>query len=187
MIRLLIAAVTLVISAPAGAQPLKWMQLFEVGFNRFYEESRCQQNILKLLHHGQSQGLNLSDIQVVEILNPGISNFGMVGAKQNRRGRDSNWFHHVIAVSGDRVLDFDFTGEPKLLPWVPYLKAMFTTPKMLETEKRCLSEIGSYEFRFYSGEAYYLKNWARRTSSAQVQTIKLRDAPTWNCRALMGL
>lgn len=174
-------------STPAWCQPKSnWADLFRARFYTHYQENRCKQNVTDLLQAGKALGLNLRDIQVVQLTNPGISNGGLIGAKWGRAISSPNWFFHVFAISDGRVLDFDFGREPTLLPWDAYLRKMFITPAMLESQRRLESSVGSYQFSVYNGLDYFRYEIERVPGVKPERQWRWRESPQFDCNRILS-
>lgn len=175
-------------SVTAHALEKQWVSLFTSTYfsESVYEENRCGDNIRRFLRLGRSQGLNLNQVEVIEIVNKGISNFGMVGA-QNVRGQDkidpsANWFHHVIFKVGNTILDYDFTRKPTPTSVKSYFESMYMTARMRKDKAYCLQEIGDYELTIYSGSEH-LEYYDNKRSSDDISKEVIRLKKTdWACR-----
>lgn len=96
--------------------------------------------------------------------------FGMVNALEAREGGrlifpaqvwpsrlpgENYWFHHVDLLVDGKVLDYDFTNQPKILLLKEYLNAMFIPSDRLgdvnyKTSKMKLSKLSTFPAFFFS-------------------------------------
>jgi hypothetical protein len=133
-ITLLISFLSLFISLLAHAD-LGLTQEFKQTYSSHYVASKCGDNILGLIGRADRKGINMSDAQIIEIENKGLSVFGMVNAEYVRGIRtdgkpsETNWFHHVILEKDGLIYDFDFSNIPEVLSVKEYFEKMFLKEK----------------------------------------------------------
>lgn len=167
------------LSASAVAAPID--TIFRESFfdSRIYVENRCGQNIERFLLRLESAGVDLAPLEVIEIVNPGIENFGLVAAYSARVGYRTNWGHHVVLYDGKQIYDFDFTRSPDPRRPSIYFSEMFKDAEMRASSARCLKYIGAYELRVHFARDY-LDAMAKR-GRLKYRTARLRDVPDWGC------
>jgi hypothetical protein len=170
-----------------SAQENKWTELFNSTFysENVYISNRCNENVRRYLRLARDQGLNISNIEVIELLNKGFDNFGLVGAR-NARGNSEmdnsrNWYHHVFMKLGDVILDYDFTMKPTPMKVDSYFKSMYLTERMKKDNQSCLKDVGSYQITIFSGKDY-LRYYDDKISSDLLnkKIFKLKDTK-WAC------
>ncbi len=111
------------------------IKLFQASFNTHYEEARCGDNILGLIHRADLQKINLNNANILEITNQGFSVFGMLNAEYARAsGRhgapgERNWYHHVVLEMDGLIYDFDFGNTPQVTTTQKYIEQMFLNDK----------------------------------------------------------
>lgn len=185
---LIISFLLLTFSIPSFAQDSDWEQLFKSTFysENFYESSQCNMNVRRYLRQAKKNGMNISKIEVIELVNKGFSTFGMVAA-QNSRGHSemdhtSNWFHHVFLKSGNTILDYDFTMKPSPTELTQYFRSMYLTERTKKDMVRCLDDIGRYQITIFSGSDY-LKYYDDKVHSETLPKKKfyLKDV-NWACQ-----
>ncbi len=109
----------------------------EAEFEDFYYSNQinprfCKKNILGFLDSLESKGIDTSEFEVLEITAPRSSwGFGKMIALNSRWGREVAFYnfqtfgYHVIAIYKDKVIDFSFGPEPKLLSYDEYIEEMY--------------------------------------------------------------
>lgn len=147
--------------------------------SRIYEENRCGENIERFLIRLEKAGVDLAPLEVIEIVNQGIENFGLVAAYSARIGYQTNWGHHVVLYDGNKIYDFDFTRSPDPRRPSIYFDEMFKDAEMRASSARCLKYIGNYQLRVHLARDY-LESMARR-GRLKFRTSLLRDLPEWGC------
>lgn len=171
-----------------GAQENKWTELFHSTFysENVYESGRCNENVRRYLRLARDKGLNIANIEVIELLNKGFDNFGLVGA-QNARGDSEldhtrNWYHHVFMKLGNTILDYDFTMKPTPMKLETYFKSMYLTESMKKDNQRCLRDVGAYQITIFSGKDY-LRYYDDKVLSdlLEKKIFKLKDTK-WACQ-----
>jgi len=127
-----ITGVSLGLMLPGNAYAFDLKDLFKDHFHNHYEPRRCGQNAIAFIKAADRQLAAAPSLQLVTIEDTGFSNFGMISAEHARRSdrpgqvEDINWYFHAFVV--DRkglVYDFDFGGEPTIVPLKSYLQKMF--------------------------------------------------------------
>lgn len=136
---------SLFIFVPAGhaADVAAIRSLFEQNYRgSFYQRARCGQNTENLIRLAMRQGVDLSGASLVQMINVGNSNFGLVAAyKAREQGRltgntessglpvrhtgSANWEYHAFVIAEGLVFDFDFENHPTILPVREYAEEMF--------------------------------------------------------------
>jgi hypothetical protein len=178
-----ILTLSFILSTAAHAQGNSFTQLFKSTFysENVYESSRCTQNVLRYLDMAKKMGLNVNQIEVIEMVNEGFDNFGLVGAKNARgsseRDHERNWYHHVFMKLGQTILDFDYTMKPTPIEIKAYFDSMYLTDKLRANKERCMKDVGSYKIKIYSGTDY-LRYYNDKVPSEMINTksLKLRDS-----------
>lgn len=122
----------LIMGASSKSHAFDLKDLFKDHFHNQYEPRRCGQNAMAFIKAADRQLDAANSLQMVTIEDTGFSNFGMISAEYARRpGRpgqveDMNWYFHVFVVDrSGLVYDFDFGGEPTVVPLKNYLQKMF--------------------------------------------------------------
>ncbi len=91
-------------------------------------------------------------IQVIEIVNHGFADFGLVAAQYTRRGHNQNWYHHVVFYDGLFIYDFDFGQKPEPVSPREYIARNFVTERMHRSPGTCQRDLGQYRFSFYAAK-----------------------------------
>lgn len=117
-------------AVPDGTPLSRAESLFVETWTSGYVEARCGPNIEAFVDLLEKRGIPLDQAEVVEITNGGSSMFGMINAERGRTSNpdstdEQNWYHHVVLLMDGHILDFDFTGEPTILPAHEYFEQMF--------------------------------------------------------------
>lgn len=117
-------------------------RLFEQNYRgSFYQQAQCGSNTEKLIRLAMRKGVDLSGASLVQLINTGFSNFGLVAAyKAREQGRltgrgsadepsrevgQANWDYHAFVMADGLVFDFDFENYPTVLPVRDYAEEMF--------------------------------------------------------------
>lgn len=139
--------------------------LFQEGFDKLYVSGRCGDNILRLIAFAKEKNIDLKGAKVLEISNPGMTNFGLVNVEYARQGGriveetrhskepkfypgEKNWYHHVVLEYKGYIYDFDYGNTPEVAPIKDYFEKMFLNEKK-ENEGG----------EFYIGRNYKLKDY----------------------------
>lgn len=129
------------IALPAQASP-NLDQAFRETFVSGYRGGACGQNINNLLELAKARGEKIESYTVLHLRNEGMSNLGLLMAEY-ARGEGSrlrtpvnginfdagrkNWYFHIALLAGDKVYDFDFGNEPRVVSLREYIQTMFLT------------------------------------------------------------
>lgn len=178
----------LLLPLTAQAQESKWTTLFNSTYysENVYESGRCNQNVRRYLRLARDQGLDISKIEVIELINKGIENFGMVSGLWARGDSETdhtrNWFHHVFLKLGNTILDYDFMLKPTPLKVETYFQKMYVEDRAKKDKARCLKEVGPYQVTIFSGKDY-LRYYDEKILSEFLdkKVFYLKDTD-WACR-----
>ena len=177
----LILGLLLALTASSSALAASIDSVFRDSFfdEKIYTENRCGENIERFVLRLMERGVSIKGLQVFEIVNEGIHNFGLLAAYEARIGYKTNWGHHVIAYDGEFIYDLDFAASPEPIRPSAYFDAMFKSPRLRESREACLKEIGSYTLRIHGAQNFIDYQARRARSSAEEK--RLRDLPKWGC------
>jgi hypothetical protein len=155
-----------------------------------YEERYCGKNIEKLVKKSMDARLDLRDAYIVEITDPVGRMFGMVNALQAREsGRliepartsparhpgESNWYFHAVLLVNGRIMDYDFTNQPTILPLNHYLHQMFipATKQTDLTYKQ--SKMKGFKLVLFPAEDYILRQQQRLSTREIAKEYYIKD------------
>ena len=179
LFRLSILSLSLFFTVPAWAVSLDTVFRDSFFDSQIYEENRCGQNIERLLIRLQDSGIELDGLEVFEIINQGIENFGLLAAYQARVGYQTNWGHHVVLFDGKKIYDLDFTRSPDPRSPSNYFDEMFKNERTRTDRARCLKTVGTYELRIYQAQDYL--DYMSRRGRMKIKATRLKDLPKWGC------
>ena len=139
----------------------KYLSIFRrLFFSTTYNSLKCYENIYALLEKAETDGLDLSDVRVVFIFDkdhdklmpnkpsdpvsrgvqrPTITMYN-TRRVYNRSDPPGDFRFHAFAAFQDKIMDFDYTNSPQLVPAREYVSQMFTPPKMNRTKRKALFE-----------------------------------------------
>ena len=152
--------------------------LFKTAFfsESVYRDNYCGQNIQRFVGILRDAAIPLKGTYMIEIVNKGIQDFGMVAARKTR-SYDRNWFHHVVFYDGTYIYDFDFSPKPTPIKPSEYFHQMFKTDRMKTDFAYCDKHIGRYQLTFYAMSNQSTSEDGRRPG----QVKKLPDMTGWGC------
>lgn len=132
---------------------------------QIYRERECGPNTIRFLKLAHSKKIDLTGAKIVEIHDKGLSSLeGAHPYVAREEGKlitpepatppnfevgEAEWFHHVIAVVDDHVIDFDYTNEAKIVPIRDYFFHMFLDPKYKHDLKKASETLGRYHLKGY--------------------------------------
>ncbi|MEY4630996.1 MAG: hypothetical protein RIQ81_1116, partial [Pseudomonadota bacterium] len=132
LLNITILSILLGLTPSGSAYAFDLRDLFKDHFHNHYEPRRCGQNAMAFIRAADRQLGAAGSLQLVTIEDTGFSNLGMVSAEHARRSdrpgqvEDMNWYFHAFVVDHNGlVYDFDFGGEPTIVPLDSYLQEMF--------------------------------------------------------------
>lgn len=150
----------------------KLQTLFKNNFSTFYVSRQCGKNIEKLIKAADAQKIDLTNSYVVSIVNPGfwpLQAFNARGYKQDQR---QSWGHHVVLVADNQVFDFDFTNQPRMVPFNKYFKEMFVPKGKIDINYDFKRDVPDFIIDLYASHDYIKHNGSNSTPK---QTYKLKD------------
>ncbi|RJP83002.1 MAG: hypothetical protein C4522_01945 [Desulfobacteraceae bacterium] len=123
-----------------------------------YNSLKCHENIYSLLEKAGKEGLDLTGVRVVFIFDkdhdkllsgkssnsfsPGIQRPTITMYKTrivyNRNDPPGEFRFHAFAIFQDKIMDFDYTNSPRLVPAMEYFSHMFSPEKMNQKEREAL-------------------------------------------------
>jgi len=160
----------------------QYLNLFRrLFFSRSYDSLKCHENIYRLLKKAEAGKLDLTDLSVIFIFNKehdklmpiksqNATDYGVhrptitmyrTRIVYNRSDPPGQFRYHVFAAIKDKIMDFDYTNSPKLVPVQEYFKNMFSPKKMSEVERRKL--FNGLTLRVISAKEY-LQTYPQHTS-----------------------
>ena len=114
---------------------------FTKEFYSHYQSGKCGQNIMNLIDRAETNHIDMSRANLIEIKNEGFSVFGLVNAEHVRGGGklykeipthgikwepgEANWHFHAILELDGHIYDFDFGNEAAVVSVKAYLEKMF--------------------------------------------------------------
>ena len=154
----------------------------------FYQQNRCGTNTETFVRVALREQVNLDGAYLIQLENKGGSNFGLVGALFAReQGRlisanppkgmperepgTANWEYHAFIVADGYVFDFDFDNNPRVVPFLDYLREMFIPASKHNDATYIREKLAGYHLRFFPIKP----NPADK--SYQLQRHELFDAP----------
>ena len=181
----------------------EYLSLFRrMFFSTTYNSLKCYENIYSLLEKAKENGLNLAHVRVIFIFDKDYDKL------LSRKSTDSSYagiqrptitmyktrivynrsdppgefrFHAVAAVQG-KIMDFDYTNSPKMVPLAAYCRAMFAPVKMSRKEREALFKqltirvIPAEEYLYYDVQhpSWYLFDLATKFPSQSLYQF-IRD------------
>jgi len=160
----------------------QYLNLFRrLFFSRSYDSLKCHENIYRLLKKAETEKLDLTDLSVIFIFNKehdqlmpiksqNATDYGVqrptitmhrTRIVYNRSDPPGQFRYHAFAAIKDKIMDFDYTNSPKLLPMQEYFKNMFSPKKMSRVKQRKLFD--GLTLRVISATEY-LKTYPQHTS-----------------------
>jgi hypothetical protein len=137
-VRQFFVSLAIVLNAFAAFAQTPLAPLFESTFESNYRAGECGTNIMNLVKLANQSGLDTSAMNIIQITNKGLFNFGMVGGYEARAYRFPpptrekiaytdlrSWFHHVVLEHEGYIYDYDFGIEPRITPVAEYVERMF--------------------------------------------------------------
>lgn len=127
-------------------------------YSNTYNSLKCHENIYNLLKKAKAENLAFTDVNVIfifdkdhdKLLNTKSDKtigFGVQRPKitmyktrrvYNRSDPPGQFRFHAFAAYQDKIMDFDYTNSPKLVPAEEYFKEMFSTKEMHWKEQKKL-------------------------------------------------
>ena len=160
----------------------QYLSLFrKLFYSDTYNSLKCYENIYSLLNKASTDGLDLTDVKVIFIfdqdhdkLMPSKSSktvdFGVqrptitmykTRIVYNRSAPPGKFRFHAFAAFQDKIMDFDYTNSPKLIPAREYFDSMFSGKEMSQKERKNL--FSRLTLRVIPAKDF-LKNGLRHTS-----------------------
>ncbi|MFO7558038.1 MAG: hypothetical protein R6X10_04335 [Desulfobacterales bacterium] len=150
-------------------------------FSRSYDSLKCHENIYRLLKKAESEKMDLTDLNVIFIFNKEHDKLMPIKSQNatdygvqrptitmhrtrivfNRSDPPGQFRYHVFAAFKDKIMDFDYTNSPKMLPAQEYFNSMFAAEKMSADKRRELFE--GLTLRIISA-VEYLQTYPQHTS-----------------------
>lgn len=155
-----------------------------------YEERFCGKNIEGLVRKAMDQGLDLNNAYIVQITDTSGFMFGMVAAVSAREGGpfiqprqqnpsnlpgEKNWYFHVVLKVDDKILDYDFTNDPKVLTMKEWLKEMWIPKEKMNDLAYRQYKMKGYKITTYPAEDYIIRQNQRLGVSAIEKVSYLKD------------
>lgn len=155
-----------------------------------YEERFCGKNIQKLVRKSMDERLDLSDAYIVEITDVSGYKFGMVNALQAREGGrlitpartkpdrhpgEKNWYFHAVLLVNGKVMDYDFTNWPTILPFDQYMTQMFIPADKHKDAKFKMYKMKGYKVTLFPAEDYMLRQQQRLSAREIGKEYYLKD------------
>lgn len=155
-----------------------------------YQERFCGRNIEGLVQKAIDARLDLSNAQILQITDPHGSMFGMVQAVVAREsGRliepartlpkrnpgVMNWYFHVVLMVEGKILDYDFTNQPRILSLNQYMNEMFIPADKMTNKKWKIDKMKSYRLKSFPAEDYMLRLSQRMTVQEIATETLLKD------------
>lgn len=134
----------------------QYLNLFRrLFFSRSYDSLKCHENIYRLLKKAEAEKLDLTGLSVIFIFNKehdklmpiksqNATDYGVhrptitmhrTRIVYNRSDPPGQFRYHAFAAIRDKIMDFDYTNSPKLVPVQEYFKNMFSPKKMSGVER----------------------------------------------------
>lgn len=160
----------------------QYLNLFRrLFFGRSYDSLKCHENIYRLLKRAEAEKLDMADLNVIFIFNKDHDKLMSIKSQNavdygvhrptitmhrtrivyNRSEPPGQFRYHVFAAIRDKIMDFDYTNSPKLVPVGEYFKSMFSPEKMSDVERYALFD--SMTLRVISATEY-LQTYPQHTS-----------------------
>ena len=121
------------------------------------------------MRKAQAANLNLSGASILKITDPFGYTFGLVSAVQAREaGRlmvparvkperapgKNNWEFHVVLLIEGKILDYDFTNEPRILSAHEYFNYMFIPREKMTDLNYRQNKLKSFRVTTYPATEY---------------------------------
>lgn len=137
----------------------RYLSLFrKLFYSTTYNSLKCYENIYYLLEKAGKDGLDLTKVKVVfifdkdhdKLLPSNSSNPLSSGVQRptitmyktrivyNRSDPPGEFRFHAFAIFQDKIMDFDYTNSPRLVPAAEYCRHMFSPEKMTQKEREAL-------------------------------------------------
>lgn len=159
-------------------------------WNSHYEERYCGKNIETLVAKAVNARLDLSNAQIIGISDAGGWMAGMVNALQAREAGllitpsrvspmrhpgERNWYFHVVLLVEGRVMDYDFTNQPRVIPLNDYLHEMFIPKAKRYDRQYKIRKMQHYKITTYPAEDYILRRHQGLTTQDITREYYLKD------------
>lgn len=151
----------------------KLQSLFAANFNTMYVPRQCGTNIDKFVKLADKNRIDLTNSYVVTLRNPGFWNLQAFSARGTQPGSRQPWFFHVIFVADNKVLDFDFTNSPKVVPFQTWLKEMFIPKGKIDINYDFRKDLPYFELDFYAAHDFLVTRGITRETPKK--SYKLGD------------
>ncbi|RPJ83113.1 MAG: hypothetical protein EHJ94_00315 [Deltaproteobacteria bacterium] len=137
----------------------QYLTLFrKLFFSETYNSLKCYENIYSLLNKASADGLDVTDVKVIFIFDkdhdklvpsntskkidfsiqrPNITMY-KTRIVYNRSAPPGEFRFHAFAAFQDKIMDFDYTNSPKLIPAREYFESMFSNKKINRKERNDL-------------------------------------------------
>ncbi len=163
-------------------QEKQFLNLFrKLFFSDTYNSLKCYENIYSLLNKASTNGLDVTNVKVIFIfdkdhdkLMPSKSSKKVASSVQrptitmymtrivyNRSPPPGEFRFHAFAAFQDKIMDFDYTNSPKLIPAKEYFDSMFSGKEMSQKKRKDL--FSRLTLRVIPAKDF-LKNGLRHTS-----------------------
>jgi len=160
----------------------QYLSLFRgLFFGRSYDSLKCHENIFRLLKRAEAEKLDMTDLNVIFIFNKDHDKLMPIKSQNaidygvhrptitmhrtrivyNRSDPPGQFRYHAFAAIRDKIMDFDYTNSPKLVPAGEYFKSMFSPEKISEAERYALFD--GMTLRVISATEY-LQTYPQHTS-----------------------
>lgn len=160
----------------------QYLNLFrKLFYSDKYNSLKCYENIYSLLNKASADGLDVTDVKVIFIFDkdhdklvPSNSskkidfsihrpNITMYKTRivYNRSAPPGEFRFHAFAAFQDKIMDFDYTNSPTLIPAREYFESMFSSKEMNRKERNDL--FSRLTLRVIPAKDF-LKNGLRHTS-----------------------
>jgi hypothetical protein len=160
----------------------RYLNIFRrLFFSRSYDSLKCHENIYRLLNRAEAEKLDITDLSVIFIFSKNHDKLIPIKSQNatdygvhrptitmyrtrivyNRSDPPGQFRYHVFTAIKDKVMDFDYTNSPKLVPVEEYFKSMFSPEKMSEVQRHELFD--SLTLRVISAKEY-LQTYPQHTS-----------------------
>lgn len=156
-----------------AADLAKLQTLFKSNYSTFYAPRFCGKNIETFVKAADKKKIDLTNSYVAVLKNPGFWSLQAFSARGLKLGERQPWSFHVILIADDYVFDFDFSNQPKVLPFKKYLKEMLVPKGKLDIPYNYQNELPYIELDLYTSHDYLINNGS--TSATPKKTYKLRD------------
>lgn len=174
-ISILFAVFCLLQTSFANANPIL-DRVFQETFHRsdIYIPSKCHDNIARLVQLATQAGVPATELTTIEF-RPMAELWVYKGRdirnKINPYGKRA-YFHHVVLMAGNKIYDYDFTDQPRVLPVQAYFEEMMMSSYDKENFSDCVKSIGWNKLKIRKHIT------ARETSD---RDLYIKDSG-WGCR-----